>query len=122
MAAAPDCQDYEGVNRRQWCRYTMKTDVAATVTIDDKPHDCVIEDVSLAGVQVRFANTAPKGRWARLDPGLIGAIDGRCVWAGDNRMGIAFGLCDTSVDLVFHCLSRMPALAGAQTQPATATG
>ena len=123
MAAAPDPEKFGGINRRHWCRYSMKTEFPATVVIDDQTHDCMIEDVSLAGVKVRFAGTAPKGRWARLDPGLIGAIDGRCIWKGGKRMGIAFGLSDISVDLVFHCLSQLPALAnalaGQNTAPAT---
>ncbi len=122
MAAAPDPDKFGGINRRHWCRYSMKTEIPATVVIDDQTHDCMIEDVSRAGVKVRFADTAPKGRWARLDPGLIGAIDGRCIWEVGKRMGIAFGLSDTSVDLVFHCLSQMPtmvdALAGQNTAPA----
>ena len=107
---APETRD--DVDRRKWSRYGMGTAVPVTVVVGDRPLDCFIENISLAGAMLRFPRRAPKAGEIRLDSDAVGLLDSQCVWSHGRHMGIDIGLCQRSVALTLRCICEFSPLAG----------
>lgn len=103
--------DRDDEDRRKWSRYDMGTDVPVTVVVHDRPLDCFIENISLAGVMLRFPGLAPKGGEIQFDSNAIGLLDAQRVWTRGRHMGVDVGLCQRSVALTLRCIGELPPLA-----------
>ena len=117
MVAASTALCHETGNRRLWSHYKMKTAVPVIVDVDKRAVHCLIENISLAGVLLRFPGRVPAGDEIRLEAEPAGQLEGRRVWSGGIHMGVSFGLSQGSVDLALRYIA---ALAATANQPAAA--
>ena len=95
---------HETGNRRLWSRYAIETAAPVIVVVDQRALYCLIENISLTGVLLRFPGRAPAGDEIRLEAEPVGQLKGRCVWSGGIHMGVSFGLSQGSVDLALRCI------------------
>lgn len=103
---------HETGNRRLWSRYAIETAAPVIVVVDQRALYCLIENISLTGVLLRFPGRAPAGDKIRLEAEPVGHMEGRCVWSGGIHMGVSFGLSQRSVDLALRYIVAFAAAAG----------
>ena len=99
MAASKDADRHTGRERRRWSRYEVHGALPAALVIADRRIACLIENVSLTGARLRFAEPAPALQRLHLTYGPTSGPAGRCVWRTSDRLGVSFGLTEDSVDL-----------------------
>ena len=90
--------------RRRHTRIAVTKQLPLTATAGGKIFTCFIEDISLAGLKLRFEGAVPQGKVIALDHPVAGTLCGRCAWRDGNFMGIELQVPSSDLERVLRCI------------------
>ncbi|NIA68977.1 PilZ domain-containing protein [Pelagibius litoralis] len=96
-------RDFE---RRRSLRFVLPRQETITLTAAGKCYQGILEDVSIGGAKLRFADETPPPVDVSVEHAEAGEILGTCMWHDGECMGIAFTLTDSALRLISHCLRQ----------------
>ena len=96
-----------GIDRRGRHRYPVFAPVALTVYVQGREYSCLVEDVSLSGVRIRFENPIELTPEVEAAHPATGRFQSECRWRTGNISGLAFKDTEAAISLCVHCLKQM---------------
>ena len=97
----------DGVDRRGRHRYPVFAPVALTVYVQDREYTCLVEDVSLSGLRVRFEDSIALTSEIEATHPATGRFRSECRWRSGNASGLTFKDTEAAISLCVHCLKQM---------------
>lgn len=97
----------DGVDRRGRHRYPVFAPVALTVYVQDREYTCLVEDVSLSGVRVRFEESVDLSSEVEAAHPATGRFLSEFRWQTGKKSGLAFKDTEAAISLCVHCLKQM---------------
>lgn len=99
--------DGKSEERRNYERHPIMETTSLTVVTDGGRFPCVVEDLSFGGVKLRFEAAVPDVDELRLEHPLAGTFVGRCVWQGDDIIGVEFDQKEREIEQALQCVALM---------------
>jgi hypothetical protein len=100
-------ESQDGIDRRSRHRYPVLAPVALTVYLEGREYTCLIEDVSLSGIRVRFEESITLASEIEAAHPATGRFRSECKWRRGNTSGLAFKDTEAAISLCVHCLKQM---------------
>ena len=97
----------DGIERRAQRRYPVSTDVSLTLIDGDREHSCLVEDVSMGGVRVRFEGPITLAEQFEVTHPELGRFSSVGRWVSGDVLGLAFDSQEAAIRLCVHCLKKM---------------
>ncbi len=102
----------DGIERRAQRRYPVSTDVSLTLIDGDREHCCLVEDVSMGGVRVRFEGPITLAEQFEVSHPELGRFSSDGRWVSGDVLGLAFDSQEAAIRLCVHCLKQMVPIRG----------
>lgn len=102
----------DGIERRAQRRYPVSTDVSLTLIDGDREHSCLVEDVSMGGVRVRFQGPITLTEQFEVVHPELGRFNSDGRWVSGDILGLAFDSQEAAIRLCVHCLKQMVPIQG----------
>ena len=102
----------DGIERRAQRRYPISTDVCLTLIDGEREHNCLVEDVSMGGVRLRFEGAITLTEQFEVAHPDLGRFTSGGRWVSGDVLGLAFDSQEAAIRLCVHCLKQMVPIRG----------